>query len=87
MNHSNSTFDNAILKVKEERSKQNDKWGEQDHEADVWLVILFEEIGELAQAVLHDIFGDKATSTLKTELLHVAAISIQWLESIERNEK
>ncbi|MDI6808243.1 MAG: hypothetical protein QME66_04580 [Candidatus Eisenbacteria bacterium] len=41
-----------LLKVMEEDHNQIDKWGYQDHPPEKWLVILIEEIGELARAIL-----------------------------------
>lgn len=68
-----------------ERQRQNDKWGEQNHDSFTWLAILTEEIGEVAQAVLHDRFGGKAAGTLQTEIIHVAAVVVQWIECTWRN--
>lgn len=35
-----------------ERSKQDAKWGQQNHEFPIWLAILTEELGETSQAFL-----------------------------------
>lgn len=67
-----------------ERARQNEKWGEQNHDDYRWLAILTEEIGELAQAILHDEFGGRAAGTRNDELIQVAAVAVQWLECIER---
>ena len=69
-----------------ERKRQTEKWGEQNHDVFVWLSILSEEIGELAQAALHDKFGGRAAGTLKNELTQVAAVAVQWLEQLERDK-
>ena len=71
-------------KIATERARQNEKWGEQNHDDYRWLAILTEEIGELAQAALHDEFGGRAAGTLEDELIQVAAVAVQWLECIER---
>ena len=63
-----------------ERKKQHKKWGDQNHNDFKWLAILTEEVGELAEAVLHDEFGGKAAGMTEEELLHVAAVAVQWLE-------
>lgn len=68
-----------------ERIRQNEKWGEQNHDDYTWLAILSEEIGETAQAALHNEFGGCAKGTLRAELVQVAAVAIQWLECIDRN--
>ncbi|MCB8942523.1 MAG: hypothetical protein H6658_01985 [Ardenticatenaceae bacterium] len=70
--------------IANERAKQDGKWGEQNHDDYRWLAILTEEIGEVAQAALHDEFGGRAAGTLQDELIQVAAVAVSWLECIER---
>ena len=70
--------------IKEERQFQNEKWGEQNHDDYRWLAILTEEVGELAQAILHDEFGGRAAGTAVAELVQVAAVAVQWLECMDR---
>ena len=72
--------------IKEERLRQNKKFGEQNHDDYHWLAVLTEEVGELAQAILHDEFGDKAAGTAPAELIQVAAVAVQWLECIQRRK-
>jgi len=72
--------------IQEERKRQIEKWGEQKHDDYHWLAILTEEVGELAQAILHSEFGGKAAGTTQAELIQVAAVSVQWLEHISRKE-
>lgn len=72
---------NAIVK---ERQWQIAKFGDQVHTDDHWFLILSEEVGEVAQARLHDIYGGKAMGTLKEELVQVAAVALAWLEQLER---
>lgn len=79
-------FLGAFRLIMAERSRQNDKWGEQNHDAFTWLAILSEEVGELAQAALHDQFGGSHAGTLETELVQVAAVAVQWLECLRRQE-
>jgi NTP pyrophosphatase (non-canonical NTP hydrolase) len=67
-----------------ERTRQDAKWGEQNHDAATWLAILTEEVGEAAQAILHDTFGGRAAGSLRTELVQVAAVTVQWIECIDR---
>ena len=79
----------AVGWIRKERQRQQAKWGKQLHSNFIWLAILTEEVGELAQAILHDKFGGRAKGTAKTELLHVAAVAVQWLEAYvleEHNE-
>ena len=72
--------------IRDERKHQNIKWGEQNHDDYKWLAILAEEVGELAEAILHDEFGGKARGHAHTELLHVAAVAVQWLECVGRRD-
>jgi NTP pyrophosphatase (non-canonical NTP hydrolase) len=70
--------------IEAERDFQDAKWGEQNHDDYRWLAILMEEVGELAQAMLHDEFGGSHAGTAQSELVQVAAVAVQWLECIER---
>lgn len=38
--------------ILQERQRQHDKWGTQRHDFPVWLTVLGEEVGELAEAIL-----------------------------------
>jgi len=79
-------MENVLNLIRAERERQNKKWGEQNHDDYRWLAILTEEVGELAQAILHDEFGGSHAGTAKTELVHVAAVAVQWLECMERRQ-
>ena len=79
-------MENVLNQIRAERERQNEKWGEQNHDDYRWLAILTEEVGELAQAILHDEFGGSHAGTAKTELVHVAAVAVQWLECMERRQ-
>ena len=41
----------ALRGVEEERLRQDQKWGAQDHPSEVWLAILLEELGEVAELI------------------------------------
>jgi len=69
-----------------ERARQDETWGLQDYDDFVWTAILTEEVGEAAQAALHDRFGGDHAGTLREELIHVAAVAMQWVECIDRRE-
>lgn len=79
-------MENVLNLIRAERERQNKKWGEQNHDDYRWLAILTEEVGELAQAILHDEFGGSHAGTAKEELVHVAAVAVQWLECMERRQ-
>jgi NTP pyrophosphatase (non-canonical NTP hydrolase) len=63
-----------------ERDRQDAKWGVQDHTDEHWLVILTEEIGEVARAMFE---GDDP-GHLDDELTQSAAVIVAWLESRKR---
>lgn len=76
---------NIIDEIATERQRQDDKWGEQNHDNYRWLTILAEEVGELSRAIIDNEFGGRAAGTERTELIQVVAVGIQWLECMDRN--
>jgi NTP pyrophosphatase (non-canonical NTP hydrolase) len=68
-----------------ERAAQDAKWGEQNHEPETWMAILMEEVGELAQAVLHWRFGGPAAGDIRLEAVQVAAVALALIECHDRN--
>ena len=71
------TFDRLVHL---ERLSQDAKWGEQNHTVQKWYMILGEEVGEVAKAILeHD------SSQLGKELVQVAAVCKAVYESGKRN--
>ncbi len=77
----------VLADVATERARQEAKWGEQNHDDFIYSAILGEEVGEAAQAVLHDKFGGKSAGTLEEELIQVAAVAVAWVECIRRNRQ
>ena len=74
---------NKILaNIKNERKKQDEKWGEQNHNIYKWLAILGEEVGEVNKAALE---GKK--NEIIEELIQVGAVAVAMIESIKRNHK
>jgi len=74
----------VLFNILQERTRQNAKWGEQNHGDATWALILSEEIGEVCQAILHDQFGGKAAGTVRAELVQVAAVALAWVECMDR---
>lgn len=76
-----SDFDRYLVQtvvfneVAVERLRQLDKWGDQDHGDDRWLVILAEEFGEVARAIF-----EQDAPNMKEELIQVMAVCMAWLE-------
>jgi len=77
-----NTLEWVFEEIRQERLRQFEKWGKQTHSDPLWFLILAEEVGEVAQAILHSIFGGAAAGTTRTELIHVAAVAVQWLEGM-----
>lgn len=91
-----------ILKeIKQERKRQNKKWGEQNHNLVEWMAILTEEHGEAGKEALEYHFAAqelavdlpenkeaflKKLKAYRTELIQVAAVAVSMIESVERNE-
>lgn len=63
-----------ISKIRYEIMCQYEKWGEQHHDPAIWLAILTEEVGEVAESVLK-----KESYSYRAELIQVAAVAIQAL--------
>jgi NTP pyrophosphatase (non-canonical NTP hydrolase) len=74
----------ALEAVMTERSRQDAKWGEQNHDPFTYLTILAEEFGELAQAALHLRFGGRAADGLRMEAVHTAAVALAIIECLDR---
>ena len=76
------TFEEA---VDIERARQDEKWGEQNHDPFIWCSILGEEKGEVDKASLEYIFGDKPGQRILEELVHTAAVAKAMWECGVRN--
>tara|TARA_A100001037_G_scaffold79513_1_gene71522 strand:+ start:17249 stop:17485 length:237 start_codon:yes stop_codon:yes gene_type:complete len=76
-----SLMEDILELIKDERGRQDEKWGEQNHEPLKWLAILGEEVGEANKAVL-----DKDMDNLKEELIQVSATALAFIECLERNK-
>lgn len=79
---------NALGDVLLEREKQNEKWGEQNHNPYIYLAILVEEVGELAKAILHTQFGGSHAgwASVRKEIVHSTAVGLAIIECLDRNK-
>jgi len=68
-----------LQKILAERKRQDDTWGEQNHNDYCWLAILMEEVGETSSEML-----EMNSEKMEEELVQVAAVSLAWLECLER---
>ncbi len=69
-----------IKLILEERIKQDNKWGEQNHDVYKWLAILGEEVGEVNKAALENNYDE-----IISELIQIGAVTLAMIESLERN--
>ncbi len=78
----------VLLDIVDERERQDQKWGIQNHLDLTWNAILMEEIGEAAQEVLTRSMGSiaKGHGDLREELIQVAAVTVAWIEAIDRRQ-
>lgn len=75
-----------LVEVSKERTRQDEKWGEQNNSILEWVGILGEEFGEVCKAAIeHEILGNDTMDNLEEELIHVAAVAVSILECKERN--
>lgn len=84
------TQEEIIDKIRKERTKQEQKWGQQNHSTAEWCMILGEEVGEVNKAALEAHFKmdnpEQKLKEYKEELIQVAALAINMIESLHRNE-
>ena len=76
----------AIAEILEERNRQNEKWGEQNHDPFTYLTIFIEEAGEFAESALHSLFGGSAATGLYGEAVQMAAVAMAIVESLNRDK-
>lgn len=72
----------VLYEVGRERRRQDEKWGEQNHDDLFWLGILGEEFGEVSKAIIEG--GPFGPTLLRNELIQVAAVAVSWVEAIDR---
>lgn len=72
---------NIFQEILEERTRQDKKFGEnRDQDHMLWLTILAEEFGEVANAILEK----KDRNELNKEIIQCAAVAVAWIENIYR---
>lgn len=76
----------ALASVLEERIRQDGKWGEQNHNPYIYLAILVEEVGEMAQAALQTQYGGEngGLDHLREEAVQTAAVALAIVECLDR---
>lgn len=92
-------MEKIINEIKEERERQDSKWGKQNHCPKTWLMILGEEVGEANKAVLESatyangkLVSIDATKLIegkgcyREELVQIAAVALAMVECLDRGE-
>lgn len=87
----------VLDEVFREREKQDQKWGQQNHSAPEYLMILGEEVGEANKECLETYFAARGPrhpemgepvedySEYRKELIQVAAVAVAMIECLDRN--
>jgi NTP pyrophosphatase (non-canonical NTP hydrolase) len=75
-------MEKVIRDVVEERRRQDEKWGVQNHDPALWITILVEEVGEFSQAALEHRRAPTSPSRdqMREEAVQVAATALAIVE-------
>ena len=78
-----------LNEIKEERKRQDAKWGVQNYHPIEWCAILGEEVGEVQKAALETHFKYKGDNpeNYREELIQVAAVAVAMVECFDRKNK
>ncbi len=79
----------VLSEVFAERKAQDARFGEQNHDPAVYLSILVEEVGEVAQDINDATHGDEDSPRVcllaaRAELVQVAAVAVAMIEALDR---
>jgi hypothetical protein len=79
----------AIEDVLDERKRQDEQWGVQNHHPAYWLAILGKQVGQFGSAVLNrEWWTDKesATKKMRDEAVQLTAVGLAIIECIDRGK-
>ena len=73
------------IAIRDERDRQDKKWGPQNHSLPEWMTILMKEVIELTAATLGHCFGtnDHPELDWRKEAIQVAAVALAMLEQYD----
>ena len=75
-----------LREIADERKRQDEFWGEQDHDMADWYTILGEEFGEVGKAICESkLQGMGQPERIRLELIQTAAVAVSMLESFDRH--
>lgn len=79
-----------LMLIEEERQRQHEIWGVQNHNPFEWFSILSEEVGEVAKELNEcprqyglPLMSSHAEERYVEELIQVAAVAVAMIENIE----
>ena len=76
----------ALVSVLDERKRQDEKWGEQNHDPFLYLTVLGEEFGEVCKAALDARFKGGSFEHLREEAVQTAAVALAIVECLDRGK-
>jgi hypothetical protein len=76
-----------VSQILNERSAQDEKWGEQNHNPVEWMSILMEEVGEASKEAIENHFNPdtKILDKYRNEMIQVAAVALAMIECLDRD--
>lgn len=78
-----------LLHLHQERVRQLEKFGEQDHTPEMWMAILAEEVGEVAKEICNMYTSpcNLVHDNYEVELIQVAAVAMSMLENFQKQRR
>lgn len=79
----------AVGAMIEERDRQDDTFGVQNHHPAYWLALLGKQMGQLGEAVVQREWAadkGKASAAMRAEAIQLAAVALNMIECIDRGE-
>lgn len=78
-------MDKIFHEIGIERNRQDQKWGEQNHDPADWCTILGEEIGEVNKAAFEAKMGFGKWIEYRKELIQSAAVAVAMVQCFDRH--
>jgi hypothetical protein len=76
-----TTSARTLIEVFRERHRQNEKWGAQHHDPLTWLLILMEEVGEVAEEITLPADRYAVKANIHSLIVRAGLMSKEWLEA------
>jgi hypothetical protein len=77
----------VLEQIADERRRQDAKWGQSNHHAATWALILAEQLGQASSALLGANYTDPADRCMneyRKNLVHLAAVAVASAECLDR---